>query len=82
MGYQHAYKDRKIFKRTQRSLWIARLNAFARALGMNYSRLIDGAKKIGLSWNRKTLSEFAVNSYMNSDGGFEKLVAKIREAGA
>jgi large subunit ribosomal protein L20 len=48
-------------KRDFRSLWIARINAAARAEGLTYSRLIAGLKKSGVVVNRKTLAELAVH---------------------
>ena len=41
---QYAFRDRKNKKRSLRSLWIARINAGARALGLSYSDLIIGSK--------------------------------------
>src|SRR5262245_66609307 len=34
---QYAYRDRRAKKRTMRALWIARINAAVRELGMSYS---------------------------------------------
>lgn len=42
---QYAYRDRRNRKRAFRALWIARINAGARANGLSYSRLIAGLKK-------------------------------------
>jgi len=42
---QYAYRDRRHRKRAFRALWIARINAGARANGLSYSRLIAGLKK-------------------------------------
>ena len=39
---QYAFRDRKNRKRAFRSLWIARINAGSRALGVSYSKLING----------------------------------------
>lgn len=55
-----AYVGRKNKKREYRKLWIARINAGARANGLSYSRLMDGLKKSGIEINRKMLSEMAV----------------------
>ncbi|MGN0709309.1 MAG: 50S ribosomal protein L20 [Anaerovoracaceae bacterium] len=56
-----AYAGRKLKKREYRKLWIARINAGARANGISYSRLIDGLKKNGVDINRKMLSEMAIH---------------------
>ena len=58
---QYAYVGRKLKKRDFRRLWIARINAAARANGINYSTLINGMKKANINVNRKMLAEMAVN---------------------
>ena len=45
---QYAYRDRRARKREFRALWIARINAAARASGLSYSKLIDGLKRAGI----------------------------------
>lgn len=57
---QYAYVGRKLRKRDFRKLWIARINAAARANGLSYSRFMDGLKKAGVDLNRKMLSEIAI----------------------
>ena len=57
----YAYVGRKLKKRDFRQLWIARINAAARANGMNYSTMMNGLKKAGISINRKMLAEIAVS---------------------
>jgi large subunit ribosomal protein L20 len=56
----YAYRDRRQRKRQFRRLWIARINAAARANGLSYSRLIDGLKKAGSGLDRKILADLAV----------------------
>lgn len=56
----YATRDRKRVKREYRSLWVIRLNAAARALGVSYSRFIEGLKLANISLNRKVLSNIAV----------------------
>lgn len=56
---QHAYKHRRLKKRTFRSLWIARLNAACRAADTKYSEFINGLLKNNIQINRKALSELA-----------------------
>lgn len=57
----YAYIGRKLRKRDFRKLWIARINAAARANGISYSRFINGLKKANIEINRKMLSEMAIN---------------------
>ena len=56
----YAYRDRKDRKGDFRKLWIIRINAACRAEGINYSRLIAGLAKAGISLNRKALAHLAV----------------------
>ena len=56
-----AYVGRKNRKREYRRMWIARINAGARANGTTYSRLMNGLKKSGIEINRKMLSELAIH---------------------
>ncbi|MBE0068874.1 MAG: large subunit ribosomal protein [Thermoanaerobacterium sp.] len=57
----YAYIGRKLRKRDFRKLWIARINAAARANGISYSRFINGLKKANIEINRKMLSEMAIH---------------------
>ena len=57
----YSYVGRKDRKSDFRKLWIARINAGARANGMKYSTLIDGLKKANVTINRKMLAELAVS---------------------
>ena len=57
---KYAYRDRRQKKRDFRKLWISRINAAARANGVNYSTLINGMKKANITVNRKMLAEMAV----------------------
>ncbi|MBR3888632.1 MAG: 50S ribosomal protein L20 [Clostridia bacterium] len=68
---QYAYVGRKLKKRDFRKLWISRINAGARANGVNYSTLINGMKKANININRKMLAEMAVND----PAGFAQVVA-------
>ena len=58
---QYAFRDRKNRKRAFRSLWIARINAGARELGVTYSNLIAGLTKKEILIDRKILSDLAIN---------------------
>lgn len=58
---QYAYRDRRQRKRQFRALWIARINAGARANGLSYSRMINGLSVAGIEIDRKVLADLAVN---------------------
>jgi large subunit ribosomal protein L20 len=57
---QYAYRDRRQKKRQFRTLWIARINAGARELGLTYSVFMNGLKKASIEVDRKVLSDLAV----------------------
>jgi|TARA_B110000914_G_C15409446_1_gene421100 large subunit ribosomal protein L20 len=67
---QYAFRDRKNRKRAFRSLWIARINAGSRALGLSYSVLVNGLNKSNILLDRKILSDLAINDAST----FEKIV--------
>ncbi|ASG67647.1 50S ribosomal protein L20 [Francisella halioticida] len=73
---QYAYRDRKVKKRTFRSLWIVRINAAARQHDISYSQLINGLNKAGVELDRKVLAELAV---YNKDA-FATVVEKAKAA--
>jgi large subunit ribosomal protein L20 len=58
---QYAYRDRRAKKREFRALWIARINAAARELGMTYSTFINGLSKAAIDIDRKVLADLAVH---------------------
>ncbi len=58
----YAYIGRKHRKRDFRKLWIARINAAARANGTSYSKLMGNLKKANIDINRKMLAEIAVEN--------------------
>ena len=55
-----AYAGRKQKKRQYRQLWIARINAGARANGISYSQMMHGLMMAGVELNRKVLADMAV----------------------
>ena len=57
---QYAYRDRRQKKRQFRSLWIARINAAAREVGLKYSTFMNGLKKAQIEVDRKVLADLAV----------------------
>ena len=58
---QYAYRDRRQKKRQFRNLWIVRINAACRELGMPYSHLINGLTKAQVIVDRKVLAHLAVH---------------------
>jgi large subunit ribosomal protein L20 len=58
---QYAYRDRRVRKRNFRALWIQRINAAARELGLTYARMIDGLNRAGIEVDRKVLSDLAIH---------------------
>ena len=73
---QYAYIGRKQKKRQFRTLWIARINAAARANGMSYSRFMNGLLKAGITLDRKVLADIAVHDA----AGFTALTEKAKGA--
>jgi large subunit ribosomal protein L20 len=73
---QYAYRDRRQRKRQFRALWIARINAAARANGLSYSRLINGLKVAEIEVDRKVLADIAVFD----PAGFTALAEAAKEA--
>ena len=58
---QYAYRDRRNRKRDIRALWITRINAAVRELGMSYSAFMAGMKKAKIEIDRKVLADIAVH---------------------
>ena len=77
-AWSYAYRDRKVKKRTMRSLWIVRINAAARIHDMSYSKLIHGLKVAGVNLDRKTLADIAVHD----PSTFGQIVEAARDASA
>jgi large subunit ribosomal protein L20 len=84
-GLNFAYAARKDRKGDFRKLWIARINAAARANGISYSQLMAGLKAAGATVDRKILADIAVrdaaafSAFVESArGGLEKLKAAAK----
>ena len=60
-GLSYAYRDRRTKKRNFRALWITRINAGVRLYGMSYSVFINKLSEKGITLNRKTLADLAMN---------------------
>ncbi|MEN9844115.1 MAG: ribosomal protein, partial [Pseudomonadota bacterium] len=71
---QYAYRDRRNRKRVFRQLWIARINAGVRELGMTYSQFANGLKKAAIAIDRKVLADLAVND----KAAFASIVAQVK----
>jgi large subunit ribosomal protein L20 len=72
---KYAYRDRRNKKRTNRSLWIIRINNAIRPIGITYKDLIKKMKDKKIEIDRKVLSQMAVNNPVI----FEKLIAEIKK---
>lgn len=70
-AWMHMYRSRKVKKRDFRGLWIQRINAAARALGVSYSKLMGQLTKSGVELNRKMLAEIAISDPV----AFQKIIA-------
>ncbi len=73
---QYAYRDRRTRKRVFRQLWIARINAASRGLGLTYSQFANGLKKAAIAIDRKVLADMAVNDA----AGFAAVVKQVKAA--
>ena len=71
---QYAYRDRRTRKRVFRRLWIARINAASRELGLSYSKFMAGLKKASIDIDRKVLADMAVND----PAAFGSIVEKVK----
>ena len=58
---KYQYRDRRVLKRNMRSLWIVRINAAVREMGLSYSKFMNMLKKADIQVNRKMLADLAVN---------------------
>ncbi len=75
---QYATRDRRVKKRTFRALWIQRINAAVRELGLDltYSKFINGLAAAGIEIDRKVLSELAIRE----PAAFKAIVEKAKAA--
>ncbi len=74
-AWTHAYHDRKRKKREFRALWNIKINAGARAEGLNYSRFIKALKDKKIELDRKILANLAENH----PEIFAKIVEEIKK---
>lgn len=73
---RYAYRDRRTKKRDFRRLWIARINAGARANGLTYSEFMHGIHLAGIELNRKMLADLATHQ----PEAFAGICQRAREA--
>ncbi|HSB15408.1 MAG TPA: 50S ribosomal protein L20 [Bryobacteraceae bacterium] len=73
---RYAYVGRKRKKRDFRGLWITRIGAATRQLGLSYSKFMSGLKKAGVDLNRKVLAHLA----LTDETAFRLLVDKAKAA--
>lgn len=73
---KYAYRDRRVRRREFRSLWIARINAACRAVGLKYSVFMGALKNLNIEMDRKQLSELAIND----EAAFSALVKKVLDS--
>ena len=66
----YAYEGRKQRKRDFRALWIQRINAGARLVGVSYSKLIGRLKASSIELDRKVLADLA----LQDPAGFNAVV--------
>jgi large subunit ribosomal protein L20 len=71
---QYAYRDRRQKKRVFRALWIARINAAVRELGMSYSTFMAGLKRANIDIDRKVLADLAVAD----KAAFAKIASQVK----
>lgn len=74
-AWSHAYRHRRERKRDFRRLWILRINAAARGLGLTYGQFIHGLNKANVELDRKMLADTAVRDPQ----AFEQLVSVAKE---
>lgn len=70
----YAYKGRRLLKRDMRRLWVVRINAAVRPLGLSYSRFIGALNAKNVTINRKMLSELAIRDI----AAFKSIVDSVK----
>jgi large subunit ribosomal protein L20 len=71
-----SYRDRKTRKRNFRYLWIARINAAARANGLTYSRFMEGLNAAGITLDRKILADLVITD----EAAFKAILDTVTKA--
>lgn len=73
---RYAYRDRRNKKRDFRSLWIQRINAGCRELGVSYSVFMNGCKRANILVDRKVMANLAATDA----GAFKAIVEQAKSA--
>ena len=74
--WRFAFFHRRKKKPDFRGLWITRINAAARELGISYSRLVAALDKSNIALDRKILADLAISD----PAAFKKVVETARAA--
>lgn len=74
--WRYAWAHRRKKRGDFRTLWIARINAVSRELGVSYSRLVAALDKSNIRLDRKILADLAVSD----PNAFKKVVEAARAA--
>jgi len=77
-----SYRDRKARKRNFRNLWIARINAAARANGLSYSRFMEGLDAAGITLDRKVLADLVVTDEAAFKSIFDSVTKALKDKAA
>ncbi|MBL0690385.1 MAG: 50S ribosomal protein L20 [Alphaproteobacteria bacterium] len=72
----YAYRDRRNNRRDFRALWIQRINAYVRPMGLTYSQFIHGLKLANVDLDRKILSQLA----FDDDDSMKQIVQISKDA--
>ncbi len=75
-SWRFAFFHRRKRKGDFRGLWIVRINAVAREIGISYSRLIAGMAKANIVIDRKILADLAISD----PNAFKKIVEAAQAA--
>jgi len=75
-AWRYAWFHRRKRKPDFRGLWITRINAAAREIGISYSRLIAALDKANIALDRKILSDLAISD----PAAFKKVVEAAQAA--
>ena len=72
----YAYRHRRERKRDMRRLWIVRINAAVRQMGISYSQFMSGVRKATIGVDRKVMADLAVRD----PAAFAQVVEKAKAA--
>jgi large subunit ribosomal protein L20 len=75
-AWRYAWFHRRKRKPDFRGLWITRINAAAREIGVSYSRLIAALDKANIALDRKILADLAISD----PSAFKKIVEAAQAA--